>query len=513
MVDVIEIAPETLEGFSAQELGRLRSQLASAIDANERRGRELPEGLNLEQIMSRLDLVDAELARRRMSEAIKQGFNLPDPAFLIDRLHRQKEALSLSSCDASWLAGEIFTIQNLNLTESDPSKPWARISFEQEKETIRRPGDLGPRLEGVDSETIRKFQESRGPIYVLKLKLEEAFHIRGTHWLPVPASGSCPTSHPNRRRSPEGEMRCYTNTAAAALRGASESATELSEQERPSLKAQTYILSKERFETQGEANKWMDDNDVPRPKIDETETSFRYRQFSPDRCQAGSQRTTRITNGVQIVGCRLKPEFREQAEKLTNERATLREANMDNPTERCGLCTYFRGPSTCQIVDGPVGKDLVCDWIFSRETEAGLYEISDENWLAFVGGMIERQPYQHIVRDGAITPEGPVVMIEDTAEPPHRFSLTKKFHVEHTSLEHHWTQAEVDELVRLGKVELSEAFRIDLTYRPEDEPTHEQLEERRAEILKKFEDFVRAEFPKGEIKVQLENLIPKQEQE
>ena len=49
-------------------------------------------------------------------------------------------------------------------------------------------------------------------------------------------------------------------------------------------------------------------------------------------------------------------------------------------------------------------------------------------------------------------------------------------------------------------------------YEPDEEPTHEELEAKRAEILKKFQDFMKAEFPKGEIKVSLENLIPQEAQ-
>lgn len=410
--------------------------------------------------------------------------------------------------------------------------------------------------------------------------IEEAVHLRDVHWVPVPESGSCPASHPNRLKSPEGQTRCYTDSAAAVLRRRSrESNTEFEEQERPPLKTQTYILSKERFKTQAEADKWMDDNNAPRPKVDEKENTFRYRQFDPDRCEEGSARTIRITDGVQIVGCRLKPEFREavtpfkdlplaertrawdsgeamarvrrwastddkidfdrysmaflvvdgprenltsyklpfadffdnrlravprgifaaaavlqgarggidlpsgdlpraqnhlgqyyskmelrapwdteesmseQVEKLTNERANLREANPDNQNERCSLCVYFKKPTICQIVEGPVAADLVCDWIDSTGQDPELYKVSDEDWLAFVKGMVEKQPYQHIVIDGAITPEGPVVLIEDTAKPPHRFSLTRPFHITHTVESHHWTQAEVDALVNEGKGE------------------------------------------------------------
>jgi len=138
--------------------------------------------------------------------------------------------------------------------------------------------------------------------------------------------------------------------------------------------------------------------------------------------------------------------------KLTNRRANLKEADSDNAGERCSKCQYFKGPTTCTIIKGPVAEDLVCDWIQSREVEdVPVYKVKDRDWIAFGRGMIKKQPYQHIVRDVAVTPAGPLVMIEDTAKPPHRFSLTKEFHIGHTSLEHHWTQKEVDNLIIIGK--------------------------------------------------------------
>ncbi len=138
--------------------------------------------------------------------------------------------------------------------------------------------------------------------------------------------------------------------------------------------------------------------------------------------------------------------------KLTNRRSKLRFARTDNPGERCGKCLFFSAPTTCRIVQGPVASELVCDWIQSRGVpDAPTYQIADSDWLAFVRGMVKTQPYQHIVIDGAITPVGPLVLIEDTAKPIHRFSLDKAFHVGHTTLEHHWTQGEVDQLVRLGR--------------------------------------------------------------
>lgn len=285
---------------------------------------------------------------------------------------------------------------------------------------------------------------------------KEAFHLQGTHWVPVPASGSCPATHPNKLKFPGTDTeRCFTDSAAENVKQT------MQEQERPPLNTQNYILSKERFKTEAEARKWMKDNDVPTPKIDETENTFRFRQFPDERCEKDSFKAKDITDGVQILGCRLKPEFRKESEhleKLTNERAQLRTAREDDPSERCGFCQYFVKPNICKIVEGPVTADQVCDWIQSREVEQFPgYNVSDEDWLAFVQGMVERQPYQHMVIDGTLTPEGPVVLIEDTADPKHRFSLTKDFHIDHTNLEHHWTQEEVDKWIAIGKNKVKES--------------------------------------------------------
>lgn len=154
----------------------------------------------------------------------------------------------------------------------------------------------------------------------------------------------------------------------------------------------------------------------------------------------------------------------QEAQKLTNERAQLRNADSENEGERCSFCRFFIDPESCKIVEGPISSDLVCDWIQSRDTDAPQYSVTDEDFIAFGLGMIDQQPYQHVVRDVANTPEGPMVMIEDTVKPrPHRFSLSKEFHVEHTSFEHHWTQEEVDKLVVIGNVILDESLMIDLT--------------------------------------------------
>ena len=192
-------------------------------------------------------------------------------------------------------------------------------------------------------------------------QMREAFHIRDTHWVPVPASGSCPASHPNKLKFPgTNTLRCFRDSAARVVR--------------------------------------MREQEIP---------------------------------------------------KLSNEILNLREK--DFPDGRCGLCRYFVGPTTCKIIEGPVAAEQVCDGFQGVEEDFPPYEVQDEDWLKFVKGMIKEQPYQHIVIGGHLTPEGPIVIIRDTFKPkPHIFSLTKDFHIGHTTREHHWTQEEVDGLIREG---------------------------------------------------------------
>ena len=263
----------------------------------------------------------------------------------------------------------------------------------------------------------------------------EAFHIRDTHWVPVPGSGRCPSTHPNKLTFPgTDDKRCFTGSAATIVR-AQES------------KIQEQELGPEFGKR---------DTDWVMPREDGAcPVEFpALARFAGDvaRCY-----TTDFANDLLDKGLFPLRKISEQVEKLTNERSNLRPADERNPGERCGFCQYFEDPDVCKIVEGPVTKDLLCDWIQSREVDAPSYEINDEDWEAFGRGMIKEQPCQHIVKDVAITPEGPLVMIEDTAKPDlHRFSLTKAFHVGHTTFEHHWTQEEVDRLIEIGRKALQE---------------------------------------------------------
>ena len=150
--------------------------------------------------------------------------------------------------------------------------------------------------------------------------------------------------------------------------------------------------------------------------------------------------------------------------KMSNERVNLRTANSVTGSdgieqhrekyENCGECVFFSKPDVCKIVEGPVDNGQVCNWIQGREADPDdnakkMYTVSD--FRSFAWGMMRRQPYAHKVVDVESTPAGWLLLIEDTADPPHYFSLSQKFHMEHTALEHHWTQEEVDSITRTGK--------------------------------------------------------------
>lgn len=150
--------------------------------------------------------------------------------------------------------------------------------------------------------------------------------------------------------------------------------------------------------------------------------------------------------------------------KISNDRAKLRTASSvigsdgiqqhRQKFENCGECVFFTKPDVCRIVEGPISNDQVCNWIQGRagskeDQERRKYIVKDPR--SFGWGMMQRQPYQHKVVDVESTPAGWLYLIEDTADPPHYFSLSLSFHIEHTSLEHHWTQEEVDSITRTGK--------------------------------------------------------------
>ncbi len=69
---------------------------------------------------------------------------------------------------------------------------------------------------------------------------------------------------------------------------------------------QSLVLSKDVFKTESAAKKWVTDNDFKAGTPDETENSWRFRQFNPDQCKEGSFKTIKLTDGVQAVICHKK---------------------------------------------------------------------------------------------------------------------------------------------------------------------------------------------------------------
>lgn len=71
-------------------------------------------------------------------------------------------------------------------------------------------------------------------------------------------------------------------------------------------KVQSVIASKERFSNAAAARKWITEHDFTADKVDETETSWRFRQFPPGRCKEDTLRTIRLDDGVSAVICEQK---------------------------------------------------------------------------------------------------------------------------------------------------------------------------------------------------------------
>lgn len=71
-------------------------------------------------------------------------------------------------------------------------------------------------------------------------------------------------------------------------------------------KVQSVICSKEVFSSAKEAAKWVKSHGFRTDKVDETTTSYRFRQMDPGSCQEGSFRTIKLTDGVSAVICKPK---------------------------------------------------------------------------------------------------------------------------------------------------------------------------------------------------------------
>jgi len=73
---------------------------------------------------------------------------------------------------------------------------------------------------------------------------------------------------------------------------------------RPPTKVQSVICSKSRFKSAAEARSWCTGHNFKGGGMDETENSYRFRQFEPSACQPKSFRTISLDTGVSAVICR-----------------------------------------------------------------------------------------------------------------------------------------------------------------------------------------------------------------
>jgi Putative phage serine protease XkdF len=66
---------------------------------------------------------------------------------------------------------------------------------------------------------------------------------------------------------------------------------------------QSVVIPKDKFSLE-EARQWLRDHDYEVPEVDETEASYRFRQFPPSQCIAGSYASMPLPNGITLVVCR-----------------------------------------------------------------------------------------------------------------------------------------------------------------------------------------------------------------
>jgi len=83
---------------------------------------------------------------------------------------------------------------------------------------------------------------------------------------------------------------------------------------------QTLIFSKSEFKSAAAAKKWAKDHGFKSSSVDETESSYRIRQFNSDRFKKGSFSTIKITDGVSAVIAKPKTERASTMPRMT-ERA------------------------------------------------------------------------------------------------------------------------------------------------------------------------------------------------
>lgn len=159
----------------------------------------------------------------------------------------------------------------------------------------------------------------------------------------------------------------------------------------------------------------------------------------------------RVFNRFKEIVKTLKNQLAEvTTPKVSKTEVHYREKDFD--TAECEYCRYFAKNNICKVLGIKVGKEWVCDAYQGDAAKFKSYKVKASDIPAFAKGMVILQPYKHIVVKGLNTPIGFLLIIKDSMKPkPHIFSLDMGFSIEHTSREHHWTQAEVNKIIKAGK--------------------------------------------------------------
>lgn len=100
----------------------------------------------------------------------------------------------------------------------------------------------------------------------------------------------------------------------------------LPELQERATKVQSVICSKSVFKSVAEARSWVSKHGFKSSGVDETEESYRFRQFAPSQCTSGSFRTITLTKGVSAVICTPKQK-KQSPEELARYPRIQREEN------------------------------------------------------------------------------------------------------------------------------------------------------------------------------------------
>ena len=84
------------------------------------------------------------------------------------------------------------------------------------------------------------------------------------------------------------------------------------------ITVQTVIFSKSKFKTKAEAKAWAKKHKF-KATLEETDGSYRARQYNPEYFQKGSFRTIKIAPGVSVVVGRPKSITNKAAESTVNQ--------------------------------------------------------------------------------------------------------------------------------------------------------------------------------------------------